>query len=56
MTLDGCCRTGKKQCQIADVDETGATYRASLLKISMRWLQTTVRTDADEVVRGAKGS
>jgi hypothetical protein len=50
MTLDGVLsdEASRAMASYPDVDDTRATYRASLLKISMRWLQTTVRTDADE--------
>ena len=56
MTLDGVLsdEASRAMSNYPDVDDTRATYRASLLKISMRWLQITVRTDADEEPFGVR--
>ena len=60
MTLDGVLsdEASRAMASYPEVDESRGTYRSSLLKISLRWLRTTVRTDDDaepfEVRRAAR--
>ena len=50
MTLDGVLsdEASRAMATYPEVDETRANYRSSLLKISLRWLRTTVRTDDED--------
>ena len=50
MTLDGVLsdEASRAMASYPEVDESRGTYRSSLLKISLRWLRTTVRTDDED--------